>query len=348
MDRPAAIKRITIADVALRAGVSIGSVSKVLSGRKWVSKDLKETVEKAAKELSYVPNTMAQSLKSRRTMTIAALVSDISNPLHGLFLQGVQKELEKAGYFLLVASTNAEPERDCALLELFDRGRVDGVIVTVANEQHLKTRELLQKLSVPVVFHDRDLLEYGDVIGANHRAGAIKATQYLLELGHRRIALFSPPPFTRPGRDRLAGYREALENAGIAYDPALVRAVHASSSEAAHSDARMLLFQPQRPSALICLSTQMMAGIIGAINNMGLRMPEEISVVGIGDTDLVKYNAPAISTVRWDMTHCGRSAAQLMLQRLNGESTSHKFQKIEISTDFVLRGSCAAPALLET
>jgi len=337
-------RKPTVSDVARQAGVSAGSVSRVLTGKNWVSDELRKQVMDAARALNYIPNSVAQSLKTQRTMTIGAIVSDMANPLHGIFLAAVQERLEAEGYFLIVANDKSQAERDVALLELFGRGRVDGVIAGIADELHPRTLQALQSLRLPVVFHDRDLLGIGDSVGPDHRMGALEATRHLIALGHRRIALMTPNASIRPGRERLAGFHEALREAGIAPDPGLEAIMDASGGEMAFSAAKQMLGQAQRPTAVICLGTQMLAGLMSAINTLGLSIPRELSLIGIGDTELVRLSTPAITAVRWDIAQCGRWAAQMMLERLRAEAPAGPpYRMLEVPTEMVQRHSCAPP-----
>ena len=340
------LRKPTVSDVARHAGVSAGSVSRVLTGKNWVSDDLRKQVLEAARALNYIPNSVAQSLKTQRTMTIGAIVSDMANPLHGRFQAAVQECLEPEGYFLIVANDKSQAERDVALLELFGRGRVDGVIAGIADELHPRTLQALQSLRLPVVFHDRDLLGIGDAVGPDHRMGAHEATRHLIGLGHRRIALMTPSASIRPGRERLAGYREALQEAGIAHDPALEAILDASGGDMAFSAAKRMLghTQGQRPTAVICLGTQMLAGLMSAVGTLNLSVPRELSLIGIGDTELVRLSTPAITAVRWDIAQCGRWAAQMMLERLREEGSERPpYRMLEVPTEMVLRHSCAPP-----
>lgn len=336
-------RKPTVSDVARRAGVSVGSVSRVLTGKNWVSDDLRKQVLEAASELNYIPNSVAQSLKTQRTMTVGAIVSDMANPLHGSFLTAVQERLELDGYFLIVANDRSQADRDVALLELFGRGRVDGVIAGIADELHPRTLQALESLRLPVVFHDRDLLSIGDAVGPDHRMGAHEATRHLIGLGHRRIALMTPSASIRPGRERLEGYRQALREAGIPHEQALEAILEASGGDMAFSAAKQMLGHAHRPTAVICLGTQMLAGLMSAVGTLALSVPDELSLIGIGDTELVRLSTPAITAVRWDIAQCGKWAAQMMLERLRGEGEKRPFRMLEVPTEMVLRHSCAPP-----
>ncbi|MGO4326230.1 LacI family DNA-binding transcriptional regulator [Cupriavidus sp. 2TAF22] len=340
---PAEKKRITVLDVARHAGVSQGTVSRVITGKNWVSEEARQLVEASVRELGYVPNPMAQGLKSQRSKAVAALVSDISNPLHGVFLAAAEEVLDEAGYLLFVSSTHSQPQREVALLNAYGSGRVDGLIVAHADEADKKVAQVLEASKLPIVFHDRESHGMGDAVIADHMSGALEATRYLLGLGHKRIAVLTPASRIRPGRERLRGYEMALAESGIALDPSLICELDASGHEA-YSQTRGLLEQGTCPTAVICLGTGMLAGVLSAIASSGLKIPEEISLIGVGDTDLVRLHTPPITSLKWDIGECGRIAARMLLARLRGGTPPDvKAETARVPVELVIRHSCAPP-----
>lgn len=336
------MKRVTVLDVAHHAGVSQGTVSRVLTGKNWVSDEARAKVESAVRALGYVPNAMAQNLKSQCTHTVAAVVSDMSNPLHGEFLAAAEERLRPAGYLLLVASSYGRIEQELALLSVFRAGRVDGLLMAQTDETNPDTVEALRATGVPIVFHDRELSALGDTVVADHQAGAYAATRHLIELGHRRIAVLTPPAVVRPGRERLVGYHRALAEAAIAADPQLVRELGASS-ELSFSEVKVLLALPDPPTAIISLGTRMLAGVLTAVGSAGLSVPGDLSIVGIGDTDLLRLHTPPITSVRWDIAHCGRLAAELLIERMTAGSDAPPPPRAQhVPVELVLRHSSAA------
>lgn len=335
-------RRVTVLDVARRAGVSQGSVSRVLTGKNWVSEEVRAKVEEAVRKLGYVPNAMAQGLKAQRTHTVAALVSDMSNPLHGEFLAAAESVLHSAGYLLLVASSHSRIERELALLSVFRSGRVDGLLIAHTDETDPDVAKALRTTALPIVFHDREPNELGDAVVVDHQAGAFAATRHLLDLGHRRIAVLTPPPVIRPGRERLIGYTRALSEAGVSHDPALVRSLEAST-DISFSEVKSLLSLKQPPTAVISLGTRMLAGVLTAVSSAGLQIPRDLSIVGIGDTDLLRLHAPPITSVRWDIAHCGTLAASLLLERLRQGDHIEPPRTRHVPVELVLRHSTAPP-----
>lgn len=338
------MKRITVMDVARQAGVSQGTVSRVLTGKNWVSEDARVKVEAAAKALGYVPNAMAQGLKAQRTNTVAAMVSDMSNPLQAEFLSAAEERLRRAGYLMLIANTQGLPAQECELLSTFRSGRVDGLLVAHADEANTGTKAALRASGLPIVFHDRDTGDLGDAIVADHRAGAHAITRHLTEMGHKRIALLMPPSAIRPGRERVAGYLRALDEAGIAHDPQLVREMNPTSAMS-FSEVMALMALKKPPTAIISLATRMLAGALTAISSLGLEIPRDLSIVGIGDTDLLRLHKPPIASVRWDIAQCGKLAAEMLLERMNAPvgGTPMPPRTQHVPVELVLRESTAPP-----
>lgn len=340
---PAEKKRVTVLDVARHAGVSQGTVSRVITGKNWVSEDSRRQVQASIRALGYVPNPLAQGLKSQKSRAVAALVSDISNPLHGAFLAAAEETLDEAGYLLFVSSTHNRSQREVELLNAYGSGRVDGLIVAHANEGDRRVIETLQSTHLPIVFHDRESDGLGDSVVADHRSGAFAATRYLLGLGHKRIAILTPPSTIRPGRERLRGYEQALAEAGLVHDQALLCEIDASGHEA-YSRTRAMLEQPERPTAIICLGTGMLAGVLTALSSTGLKVPEDVSVIGVGDTDLTRLHTPPITSLKWDIGACGHMASRMLLARLQGEGPeARKFEAAHVPVELVIRYSCAPP-----
>jgi LacI family transcriptional regulator len=337
-------KRVTVLDVARHAGVSQGTVSRVITGKNWVSPEMRQQVEASVRALGYVPNPLAQGLKSRRTRAVAALVSDISNPLHGVFLAAAEETLHEEGYLLFVSSTHNRPQRELELLEAFRSGRVDGLIVAQADERDSKVLQAIKDTELPVVFHDRETGNLGDAVVADHRAGAYAATKYLTGMGHKRIAVLTPPSIIRPGRERLAGYSQALQDSGLPLEESLLCALGASGDNA-YSQTKALLDRADRPTAMICLGTGMLAGVLAAIASAGLHIPRDISLIGVGDTDLTRLYSPPITSLKWDIAACGHMAARMLLGQLRTDGKrAPKFETNLVPVELVIRHSCAQPA----
>lgn len=329
--------KITIREVAQAAGVSLGTASRALNRAGRVSEQTIATVTQAARRLGYAPDAVARSMRTRSSGVIGLLVSDFANPLYARLITAVEAELQAAGHALLLANTRNDGKREKALIELFRSRRVDGLVLGPCEcESPALLRQLGQEL--PVVALDRDFEADGTGVHVDHFNGALQATRYLLNLGHRRIALLTPASVLRPGRERIAGFEAAHREAGLAPLPRLVRAER-TSMDFAFSEALALLSSAEAPTAFLCLGTRILAGVLQALRHAGRSVPGDVSVISIGDTDLSQLFSPAITSLTWDLDAVGQSLAQLLLKRLDS-SVPAEPERIVITTQLVLRESC--------
>lgn len=342
--------RPTIREVAQAAGVSLGTASRALNRAGRVSEDAIARVTQAARRLGYQPDAVARSMRTRSTGVAGFLVSDLANPLYARIITAAEAELQAAGYALLLASTHNDGKREKTLVDLFRRRRVDGLILGPCEAEMPK---YLEKLSaeLPVIALDRDFAPSGTGVHVDHFHGALQAARYLLNIGHTRIALLTPGSVLRPGRERIAGFRDAFRERGLKPVEKLIRAER-SAMEYAFSEALALLSSPQAPTAFMCLGTRILSGVLQALRHSGRTVPDDVSVISIGDTDLSQLFSPTITSLTWDLEAVGRAAAQLLLKRLDQAGQSEiEPERLLITTQLVLRESCgpapkaaAAPA----
>lgn len=335
---------VTIREVAKAAGVSLSSVSRALNGGKNVSAKVARDVSAAANRLGYQPDFVARGLRTRSTGMVGCLVSDVANPLNATIVRAAEACLRDAGYMLVVASTANDPARERTAAGEFRGRRLDGMLVAPASDANDKTWRELMAGGTPVVIVDRDPLDEDPAVLVDHRAGAKAATRYLIGLGHRRIALLTADARMRPSRERIAGFHEAFDESGL--DPAGAQlCIQASPMDFAHADTLALLRSEARPTAIIALGTRILAGTLRAARDSGLSVPEDLSVLSVGDTDLAAAHTPAITALRWSLEDVGRAAAELLLQRLNGDVEGPQSRAV-LPVDLVLRESCAPPRRL--
>ena len=329
--------KITIREVAQAAGVSLGTASRALNRSGPVSDEAVAAVKRAAQQLGYEPNAVARSLRTRSSGVVGMLVSDIANPLYAQIVKAVEAELQAAGHPLLLANTHNDARREKSLIDLFRARRVDGLILGPCEAEAPKLLEQLEQ-KLPLVLLDRDFGPAGTGVHVDHYNGALQATRYLLNLGHRRIALLTPGSVLRPGRDRIAGFEEAHREKGLKPVAKLVRAEHASM-DFAFSEALALLSLPLPPTAFLCLGTRILSGVLQAVRHAGRTVPGDVSVVSVGDTDLSRLFSPSITSLAWDLDSVGKSLAELLLKRLTRDGRTEP-QRIVITTQLILRESC--------
>ena len=330
--------RASIRDVAQAAGVSLGTASRALNRSGHVSAAAIAAVSQAAQRLGYQPDAIAQSMRTRSTGVVGLLVSDFANPLYARVITAVEARLQLGGYALLLANTHNDARREKTLIELFRRRRVDGLVLGPCESENPQMLDRLADEHLPVVALDRDFGPQCSGVQVDHFHGALQATRYLLNLGHSRIALLTPGSVLRPGRERIAGFRDAFSERGLQPDPRLIRAER-SSMEFAFSEALSLLSSTQAPTAFVCLGTRILSGVLQGLRHSGRSVPEEISVISVGDTDLSQLFSPAITALTWDLDAVGTAVAELLLRRLQPEPALEP-ERIFITTQLVLRESC--------
>jgi LacI family transcriptional regulator len=333
--------RPTIRDVAAQAGASVASVSRVLNGGPHTSAELHARIMRAVHRLGFEPHSAAQALRSRATNTIGCMVSDISNPLYSELVNGAEDELQRAGFVLMLGVTRHEEARETAFVSAVRRRRMDGLLLFAGDNAHAGFAAALATLDLPVVGIDRDV-PGAPIVRADHRGGGYEMTRHLIGLGHRRIALLTGPATLLPSLERVAGYAQAHAEAGLEVDPDLIRP-QTQGSSIAFSDVCQLLQGRDRPTAIITLGTHMLAGVLEALASNGLRYPEHVSLVCVGDTDLSRHATPAISTLTWNLDELGRVGARILLQRIRAPDKAEEIRPVLLPTRFMLRHSCAPP-----
>ncbi|MDX5595176.1 LacI family DNA-binding transcriptional regulator [Pseudovibrio sp. SPO723] len=300
----------TIAQVAVKAGVSTATVSRALNKPEMVDAKTKAKVQEAVQSLGYRPNQVAQGLASRSSRTIGVVVNQFGSAYYGTMIDGAERALRKIGYKLIAESSGeaAEGERS-AWQSLFDR-QCEAVIV---HSDALAEEELtgfMEKHPMSVLMN-RHLPDYEDrcVYLDNVRGGALAAA-HLVAKGHRKIATITGPFSYHEARDRLKGFEQQLAEAGIPLDPDLT-AEGNFKDDMAFERMMALLNGPKEFTALFCQSDEMAAGAIEACRQKGLRIPDDISIIGFDDVDLARHLSPKLTTVRQPLREIGAAAGLL-------------------------------------
>jgi LacI family transcriptional regulator len=318
----------------------VGTVSRVLHGKASVSKDVRQRVLLAIKQLDYEPDQVAQSMRLGVTHTIACATRDISISGFGTIVNAAEAILRARGYTLLLAITDERKEREIELMRVLTQRRVDGIIMTTSSEEDSELSDVMLKLRVPVVLLDRDLPAELDAVTIDHRRGVAAATEHLLRLGHNNIALLTGRPSMRPARERIRGFEAAYAAAGGKPDPSQIR-VGDFSADFGFREASALLSSSSPPTAVIAGGMSMLPGLLRAINIHGLKIPDDISIIAGADSELALLAVPTITAVRWSGAEEGRIAVELLLARIEGDKGEPK--RVMLDTELVTRGSCAAP-----
>jgi len=334
-------QRVTIVDVARRAGVSLGTVSRVINDNASVGLALRQRVIDAARSLGYVPNPAAQNMRTASTRAVGLMVSDVANPLFSTTVGAAEEVLYRSGYNMILTNSRDRPETEREIITLFQRRRFDGMIVTLSREDDPGILRLLAESAIPTVLLERECALPIDSVATDHYAGALQAVRYLLELKHRRIGLITVTQSALPGRQRGLAYVAAHKAAQVAVDPSLMSFDGFLPDSGYHAAYRMLV-APKPPTAIVAGANQM-PDVLKAVRTLKLAIPKRLSLITIGDTDVASLYQPPLTAVRWELRKVGAAAAELLLARLAGTASDKAPRRIVLPTELVLRQSCAGP-----
>jgi DNA-binding LacI/PurR family transcriptional regulator len=326
---------VSIKDVAAAAGVSVATVSRVISPASAdipMRKETRDRVERAISRLGYRPNDLARALLQQRTSTIGLVLPDISNPYYPPLVRGVEDVASSHGYRVVLCNTDRDPMKIAGYLDTLVKTRVDGIVLAgggFANDpDHALVFQTHRTRIVAVGRHD---LAHPSVQIDNAVAGR-EATDHLLALGHRRIAFVGGPESSTTVQDRVAGYRAALGRHGeVSYGDFTEESGYAATAA---------LFRDGFPTALVCANDRIAVGAYAALADNGRSVPGDVSLVGFDDTPIARYLRPTLTTVAIPTYEMGRTAMRLLVAQMGGaEDAGHQ----TLPTDLVVRESTAAP-----
>ncbi len=331
-------QRLTIAQIAAAAGVSIPTVSKVINRRSDVAPATRERVERIIAERGYVTNRLAASLKKERIGLVNLMVPSLNTPYIFEIVRGVEDALKDADLRLVLTACNTLLNEQQWVNTVID-GSIEGVVLVLAEE----TQNLLQSLqshAIPCVVVDRLGVLGPDIpsVGVTNWSAGRLATQYLLSLGHRRIAPMLAAADLPCTRDRLAGYRAALEEVGIAFDPTLV-SYGSFTMESGYHEAAKLLDLTQPPTAILAGSDDQALGACRFLYDKGIDCPDEMSIIGFDDTLLALQTTPPLTTMRQPLFEMGRTATTMLLRLLEGKPLDGT--RVELAAPLIERATCA-------
>ena len=311
----AVIKKATIRDVAAKAGVALGTVSRVLNDHPSVTPRARRAVREAIEALGYERDAVAGSLRNARTRMVACAIRDFDIPAFASYVKAAEAVFREAGYTLLLASTSNEKDVELSLLRSFAQRRVEGVMMTMSDEADVELAQGIASASMPIVLIDREMMTNVDRVMADHEDGADQATSHLLALGHRRIGMIVGDPAAYPSRSRIAGYRRTHDRHGVHVEERLIRN-HVLSNEIAFRETTTLLSGDNRPTALFVAAVDMLPGTLRAMRAAHMVPGRDIGIVAGSDSDLAELGSPPISALSWDRGEMGRHAAEMLLERI--------------------------------
>jgi LacI family repressor for deo operon, udp, cdd, tsx, nupC, and nupG len=326
--------RITIREVASRAGVSHQTVSRVINNSERVNPETRRRVEQAIAELGYTPNAIARIMARGKPSMLACISPNLTDFTFASIIEGAENEARQHGYFLLAASAPDEEEFRCLVEQLVDSRRTEGLIVM---NPYADGRYRFLPKHVPIVFigaHPRG--EAVDSVYLDEEAAGHCATAHLIGLGHRRIAMITGPLGEDCSQDRQTGYQKALVFAGLPFDSAIVIEGDWSASSGYQAVDR-LFTGGHTFSAIFAQNDRMAVGAIQAIRGAGKSVPQDVSVIGFDDMPLASYFDPPLTTMRQDTFRMGREATRLLLSAV--EDFSSASQHLSLPVELIIRGS---------
>lgn len=329
----------TIREVSKYANVSVATVSRVVNGNKWVSDATREKVMQAMKELGYQPNSFAKALATNRSDTFGMVVSDLGGPFFGDMMRAAEDEVRKRGKHLIITSGHDSLDSECDAIEFLMQRRVDALLLHVDSLTDEALIKLVDDTEIPIILINRRVPELAEqCISLDNDMGGYLATQHLIELGHQQIACITGPLFKADARARLAGYRRAIEQAGLRYDERLV--IESDYQESGGQTSVERLRRRNVPfSALVAQNDHMAIGAMNTLKSQGLSIPNDVSIVGYDNMVMSPYTEPALTTVNIPVAEFGKQAANLAFAKLDNKEAdiTQQFQP-----ELIVRASTTA------
>ncbi len=333
---------LTIHDIAKRANVSSATVSRVLNNSGYVKKETKELVESVIKEFGYTPNALARGLSKKDTNTIGVVVPDIENPFFGEVIKGISLVAESHNLNILLCNTNESTEQEKKSLQMLKEQRIKGIVITPTsdtNEFNSEYLDLLESLGIPVILIDRDV-KYSkfDGVFIDNIQGAVEGVQCLMKAGHQDIAIIAGPKTSKPGRDRLRGYRQAFAMAGLPVNEDYI--VYGDFKlQSGYELTKKLLALPNPPTAIFSSNNMMTLGCIKCIREAGLTLGTDVSLVGFDAIEILDVLNIPITFIDRPTYEMGKIAMEMCWDRLNGTARTDMSQRITLMPKLIVRGS---------
>ncbi|EGQ7943736.1 LacI family DNA-binding transcriptional regulator [Vibrio cholerae] len=327
----------TMKDIARLAGVSTSTVSHVINKSRFVSDEIAERVNNAAQQLNYAPSALARSLKMNRTKTIGMLVTTSTNPFFGEVVKGVERSCYHQGYNLILCNTEGDNQRMKASINTLLQKRVDGLLLMCSTLEGERLDVFDRYPDIPIVVMDwGPILFASDKIQDNSLQGGYMAAKHLIESGHKEIGCITGPLIRHQAQMRYEGYKRALAEAGIAINPDWI--VESDfECEGGYQAFEKLYERGKLPSALFVSNDMMAMGVIQAASQRGLRVPDDLSLIGYDDVHIAKFMTPALTTIHQPKYRLGKAAVDTLLYRLENPDTTA--QVVQLEPTLVVRNS---------
>ncbi|TBL69897.1 LacI family DNA-binding transcriptional regulator [Paenibacillus thalictri] len=326
--------------MANHAGVGIGTVSRAINGSAGISAKTKRKIFESIEQLGYSPNQIARSMRSNKYKSIGFFV-DISNVAFALIAKGIQSELDNSSYTLSLCDIGTS---DVAgkITSFLESRKFDGIILSTPTENDDDLQKLFSKLNVPIVTLDRDVPGLVAGVVTDYFSSVKKATEYLLTLGHRGIALVGGTGKIRPTKVSIEAYKEAFREQGLAFDEGLIL-----EGQFTNESGKMLMLnllpkiKSGKVSAILSLNNQMFHGILESIRENQLEYPRDISIITVEDNELTKLLSPAITVIRRPLVTIGQSISRILIKYMEEPELYGKMPSAVVPTEFIVRDSCS-------
>ncbi|MCX5497579.1 LacI family DNA-binding transcriptional regulator [Kaistia dalseonensis] len=332
---------MTIQDVARRAGVSTATVSRALALPDQVTDATRQSVMSAIRETGYTPNAAARSLRAKSTKMVLVLLPGIGNSFFTPVLNALEEVFSEGGYGVLIGYTRQNRSRETHYARVIRAGQVDGVLVVTGNVP--RDEEFVAvPATVPMslMFSELPGTAQFSVFDVANRTASATMVRYLIEQGHRRIACIPGAEGSLESDERLAGYQEALSAAGLPIDPDLIwRGASNFDFISGERAAARYFALAEKPTAVFAAADEIALGFMRALKNHGIRIPEDVSVVGFDDTEYAVHYDPALTTMRQPRTEMGRLAARDLLRRMEAKGEAVPTSHVRLPCELVIRES---------
>jgi LacI family transcriptional regulator len=334
-------KDITIGDVANMAGVSRATVSSVLNNRSTVAATTRERVLEVIHKLNYQPNQIARSLSVRKTMAIGLVVKQIDNPYFTKVMRSVLEFFSEREYTVLLGSSELSPEKEKESIKTLLRQRVEGLIVSPLQGQGTDLSYLSRLIQdhMPLVLLDKVLNIPANVVEIENAIAAEEAITHLIRLGHRRITYYAGPDYSLHNVERLNGFHQAMMKNGIQILPSSVRKAGVYINDGFHAAMEQFSASGDKPTAIFCFNDLVAIGVMNALSELKLRVPDDVSIIGFDDIEFCNVARVPLSSVRVPALDIGRAAAKLLIKQIENRGKNLN-EVIELKAPLVLRASC--------
>lgn len=333
--------QVTIRDVAAATGFSVNTVSRALNDKPDVSAETKRVILETAKKLGYRPNKLARGLRSNKTQTIGVIVADIANPFFGAVVKGVAQAAREQNWSIILGNADEDYEQEEEAVQVMLAEQVDGLLITPCQKKR-GTIEQLERSGLPFVLLGRRFDDLpADYVVPDEVQGGFLATKHLLEMGHTRIAMINAPLYISSAQKRLEGYKKALIQYGIDIDESLITS-QALTVEEGYSVAKSLLRCTPRPTAVFAYSDFVAFGVMKAIREAGLRIPEDIAVAGFDDVEFSSCLEVPLTTIKSPKEKMGREATKVLLEKINSAPQRNSRKEIKLEVKLIVRQSTKA------